>query len=270
MRRNIFSFLVITLILVSLFIYSIVNHNATQASQKSAPKDLSAAVETTIDQAQGRYGIYIKNLKNQGTYLKNETSTFKSGSLYKLKVLALTFQAIKDKKLSEDDDLSADVKDLNNYFGIAPEDAELTEGTIDFSVKSALEQMITISHNYAALILTKTLNANNLAGDITPLEIGQFFEKLYKGEIIDPENSAKMLDLLSRQQINDRIPKNLPAGTKVAHKTADIDFFEHDAGIVYTPRGDFIVVVLSETDNPTNAGEKIADISKAVYDYFNK
>ncbi len=184
--------------------------------------------------------------------------------------MVLTFQALKDKKLSEDDDLSADVKDLNNYFDIDPEDTELTEGTIDFSVKSALEQMITISHNYAALILTKTLNANNLAGDITPLEIGQFFEKLYKGEIIDPENSAKMLDLLSRQQINDRIPKNLPTGTKVAHKTADIDLFEHDAGIVYTPKGDFIVVVLSETENPTSASEKIADMSKAVYDYINK
>lgn len=270
MRRNIFALLLISVIILSLFIYSKINHQITYVNWKVKITDLSSTVETSLGQTQGKYGIYIKNLKTQETYLKNEDSTFKSGSLYKLKVMQLTFQALKDGKLTEGQAISADIKALNQYFDIPDEDAELKDGTINFTVKSALEQMITISHNYAALTLTKTLKANNLAVDITPLEIGQFFEKLYKGEVIDPENSTKMLDLLSRQKINDRIPKDLPQGTKVAHKTADIDFFEHDAGIVYSPKGGYVIVVLTESDNPTKAGEKIAEISKTVYDYFNK
>lgn len=270
MRRNIFALLLISTIILSIFIYSKINHQVTYINWKVQIADLSSIVETSLGQTQGKYGIYIKNLKTKEVYSKNRDSTFAPGSLYKLKMMQLTFQALKDGKLTEDQTISADIKALNQYFDIPDEDAELKDGIINFTVKSALEQMITISHNYAALILTKTLKANNLAVNITPLEIGQFFEKLYKGEIIDPENSAKMLDLLSRQKINDRIPKDLPTETKVAHKTADIDFFKHDGGIVYTPKGDYVIVVLTETNNPGQAGEKIGEISKAVYDYFNK
>lgn len=43
-----------------------------------------------------------------------------------------------------------------------------------------------------------------------------------------------------KQKINDRIPKFLPKEVVVAHKTGDMDYFEHDVGIVYTPKGDYI------------------------------
>jgi hypothetical protein len=46
--------------------------------------------------------------------------------------------------------------------------------------------------------------------------------------------------------------------------------FTHDAGIVYTPKGDYIIVILSEADTPSDAEDEIGQLSEAVYEYFTK
>ena len=231
---------------------------------------LSDEVHSIVKDSEGNFGIYIKNLSSGKTFTLNEHRVFDPASLYKLKLMVEVFEQIKAGKLDEDKILSADIKELNESFDIPEEDAELKTGEIDMSVGEALEQMITISHNYGALLLTKATGAQDLEEPITPKEVADFFEKIYQGKIIDHETSQEMLELLARQKINDRIPKYLPEGTKIAHKTGDLGYFENDAGIVFSPKGDFIIVVLSETKNPEEAGEKIARISEAAYKYFNK
>ena len=79
-----------------------------------------------------------------------------------------------------------------------------------------------------------------------------------------------MLDLLKKQKLNNKLPANLPEGVEIAHKTGEIGYFTHDAGIVYTSKGDYIIVVLSQSDMPSAAEDRIASISKNVYDYFQK
>lgn len=230
---------------------------------------LPRVVEKSLEGTESRYAIYIKNLKTGESYQKNETEVFDAGSLYKLWVMQAIFEKIKKGELKEDDPIEANVRSLNQQFAI--EDPEMTDGVLQFSILSAIEQMITISHNYAALALLTKLDQDTvkIPTEISAKEIGGFFEKLYQGEIIDPEYSQKMIGVLSRQKVNDRIPKLLPEGTKVAHKTADLGSSEHDAGIVFSSKGDYIIVILSESDLPQAAGEKIANISKGVYDYFN-
>ena len=97
-----------------------------------------------------------------------------------------------------------------------------------------------------------------------------FFEKLYRGELADKETSAKLLDLLNRQKLNNKLPRHLPSGTVIAHKTGELGRVSHDAGIVYTDKGEYIIVVLTESSAPLGAEERIADISKNVYTYFNR
>ena len=101
-------------------------------------------------------------------------------------------------------------------------------------------------------------------------DIALFFEKLYKGELANTQYTKEMLDLLKAQTLNDKLPKYLPKGTVVAHKTGEIDYLSHDGGIVYAPTGDYIIVVLSESSYPPGAEERIAQISKRVFDYFSK
>lgn len=244
-------------------------------------------VKNALEGTKGSYGIFIKNLKTEEFYAINEHRVYESGSLYKIWIMAVVIDQIRNGKIKEDEELNGDIKALNDKFNISSESAELTEGSIMLTVNQALEQTITISHNYASLLLAEKIKLSSVKAFLqregfnestvgtdgssptsTPYDIALFFEKLYKGKLADPKSSNKMLGLLKRQKLNDKLPKYLPSETMVAHKTGEIDFFTHDGGIVYGPKSDYIIVVLSKSDLPAAAEERIADISKKIYDYF--
>ncbi len=248
---------------------------------------LKKIVQNSLEGTKGTYGIVIKNLNTGEFYALNEHRVYEQGSLYKIWVMATAIDQIRNGKLKGDEELSGDIKVLNDKFNISSESAELTEGTITFTVNQALQQMITISHNYASLLLTEKIKLSSVKAFLqregfnesivgtdggfptsTPSDIALFFEKLYKGELANPQDTSKMLDLLKKQKLNDKLPKYLPSEAIVAHKTGEIDFFTHDGGIVYGPKSDYIIVVLSKSDLPAAAEERIADISKKIYDYF--
>lgn len=67
--------------------------------------------------------------------------------------------------------------------------------------------------------------------------------------------------------LHNKIPAGLPEGTKCANKTGETDEYQHDAAIVYSPGGDYILCIMSS--NCGAAITNIQDISATVYDYFN-
>jgi beta-lactamase class A len=245
---------------------------------------LLSVVKKSMEGTKGTYGIAIKNLKTGEEYYQNQHLSFPSASLYKLWVMAVAYDQLEKGKLKPDDVLSSSIVDLNKQFNIASESAELKEGEIRLTANQALFQMITISHNYAALLLSKKVGLTNVTNFLkansffesnigqppktTAKDIEKFFEKLYNGEIVSKKQSVTMLGLLRQQKINDRIPQELPEDIDVAHKTGEIDYFKHDAGIVFGKKADYVIVVLSKSDNPQAAAIRIAGLSKAVYDYF--
>jgi beta-lactamase class A len=247
---------------------------------------LESAVLPLVQNEQGTYAIGIKNLKTDQTYYYNENHEFETASLYKLWIMAEVYQQIGEGKLSLNQTLSDDVEDLNQKFDIDDSDAEQTEGTITDTIEGALNKMITISDNYSALLLSANVGLSNVSQFLkdnnfsnssvgTPpksnvVDMMSFYEKLYDKKLVSQNASNQMLDLLKQQAINDRIPKYLPEETVVAHKTGELDGVKHDAGIVFSPKGDYIIVLMSDTNDQTHAAEVEAKISKAVWDYFEK
>jgi beta-lactamase class A len=72
--------------------------------------------------------------------------------------------------------------------------------------------------------------------------------------------------LLSRQQINDRLPFMLPEGTLCPHKTGNLVHVVHDAGIVYGANGPTVVVALSEAvEDDDRATEVIQRLGLIAY-----
>ncbi len=245
---------------------------------------LREVVSGSLVGAQGTYGVYIKNLKTGEAYSVNDDKSFASASLYKLWVMVTAFKQIEDGRLDPEKELVQKIADINDTFHIATESAELTEGTFDLTVARAINQMIVVSNNYAALAVTREVKVSNIAKFLTEAgflssklgspptttarDIGQFYEKLYAGQLATPEDTKKMLGILKNQELNDRLPKYLPEDVEIAHKTGELDGFKHDAGIIYTPKGDYILVILSNTKDPRVAVEREAQLSKAVYAYF--
>lgn len=282
MRKAKLFFIFFSLVLITVFIFNGTKPADKQSQPSTAP--LQEAVSRTLEETKGTYAVVIKNMAAEESYFLNADKVFEPGSLYKLWVMGAVFDAINKEELKEDDVLSQDIAVLNQEFQIDRDSAELTEGTITLSVADALKQMITISHNYAAMLLAEKIKNSQIKTFIkaagfndsdlgnppvtTARDIASFFEKLYKKELVSKEYSEKMTELLKNQQLNDGLTKYLPSEAKTAHKTGDIGWFKHDAGIVFTDKGDYIIVILSESDFPPGAQERIALISKAVYEYF--
>jgi len=236
-------------------------------SEKS-DSNLSRAVDSAMNGAQSTYGIVIKNFKTKEAYFSNEKREFVPGSLYKLWVAKEAYKRVANGELKIDDEITENIADLNNYYGISDEEAEFTEGVYSMTVGEAINQMITISHNNSALALAKKLGMKNTLAVVTPLQVANFFEDLYAGKMVNATFSGQLLTILKKQENKDMISKLLPDGVVVAHKTGNVATFMHDAGIVYSPKGDYILVVLSDGDFPPGAKDRIAKVSKAVFDFF--
>lgn len=251
----------------------------------------SVKLESIVDNALGKdkdnFGVVIRNFKTGERFYLNEDKVFDSASLYKLWVMAITFQQLNLGLLNENDTLSENISQLNTDFNISSDSAQLSDGYISESIQEALERMITASDNYSAMLLTEKVQLPNISqflsdNDFNESEVGtstdnpktsakdtaSFFDKLYHDKLNNDATSNAMLELLKKQQLNGKIPKYLPENAVVAHKTGELGEVSHDAGIVYTKKGDYILVIMSKTGNSDDANEKIAEISKNVYGYF--
>ena len=247
-------------------------------------KELGKKIDEIILKADGTVGLIIKNLKTKEIVARNEHEIFEAASIYKLWIMGATAQKIADGELSLDDEMSQTVEILNQKFDIDKEAAELTEGVINFTVGNALKQMITISHNYAALLLGEKITMSFVANWIkaqgfsesktgvppstSATDIAMYFEKLYQSQLINKDSSEQMISILKLQEKNEKIPKLLPVGTVVAHKTGEMSGLSHDAGIVYAKNGDMLIVVLTDTSDQEKGNEIIANIAKTAFDFF--
>jgi len=121
----------------------------------------------------------------------------------------------------------------------------------------------------------------------TPSDIGMLLMDIYHCESgggallavypdqITPQECGRMMDLLAQNKIGVLIEAGVPEGTQVAHKHGwpDSPFqMLGDAGVVYTPGGDYVFSLFLYDDeamfwDPTS--QMFADISRAVYNYFN-
>ena len=95
-------------------------------------------------------------------------------------------------------------------------------------------------------------------------------EEIYRDRFINEKASKRCLEMLSEQKINDRIPKKLPHDITVAHKTGLEKGVCHDVGIVYTPRGNFLICVLTKHEYTSARPTKrlISRLSLLTYNYL--
>lgn len=249
---------------------------------------LKEVIDKELEGTKASYSIVINNFKTGQTYYLDEHKRYETASLYKLWVMAKVYELIRDNTLKESDILAGNVETLNKKFQIASEAAELKEGKLSMTISDALYRMITFSDNYSALLLTQKIKLSTILPYLeeneftetlispknpspytTASDVAKFFEMLYKGDLANAEYTNKMIALLKDQTLNKKLPRFLPQDTAIAHKTGELDSYSHDAGIVYSPKGDYLIVVMSKSTEPNLANNRIANISEAVYKFFN-
>lgn len=94
-------------------------------------------------------------------------------------------------------------------------------------------------------------------GTITPRDMGRFFTLLARGELVSPAASAAMRDIFRQQHYNTMLAGQLPpyytdseeSGADedliyTASKSGSMDACRNDGGLVHTPYGDYVLVLM--------------------------
>jgi beta-lactamase class A len=266
------------------------------APAPAAPAD-NAAIASIVTGAvrglAGEFGIAVRNLKTSQTFVVGD-DFYPSASLYKLAVMYEVFRQQATAGLDFGQQLTISTAEA----GESTDDDPLGAGD-QLTIQKALQLMIDVSSNAAGHALADRvgwdqinqsmaslgLNHTRLpapawqaqvsdwrhdTASTSPGDMLAFFDLLYHRQLVSPTASDQMTQILLGQQINDRIPADLPAGTRVAHKTGDLDNVINDAGIVYGPQADFILAILSRDADAGNAASAEASLARALFDHFNK
>jgi beta-lactamase class A len=76
-------------------------------------------------------------------------------------------------------------------------------------------------------------------------DLAMLLAKIYRGEVFNEANRARLLDDMKTQVYRQGIPAGIPDAT-VADKVGFLDGMLHDAAIVYGEKGDYILVIMTD------------------------
>ncbi len=98
----------------------------------------------------------------------------------------------------------------------------------------------------------------------TASDLSLFNYKLANGSLLNGEQSSKLLDAMKRQVYRAGIPAG--TGVTVADKVGFIDSYIHDAAIVYGPKGQYALTIMTSGVPWSD----IADIAKQIHNFLNR
>ena len=255
--------------------------------------EMVASLEQASDAYPGRVGIYIKDLQTGKNWEYNADRLFPSASLVKVPIMAAVFEKIKLGAITLDTQIKLTRRDRVGGSGSLK---WVRDGT-SLSVMEIVYKMITESDNTATRMLIDHVGMDYLEGNFkklglvqtnicqegmslasgrvkkdnytTPREMAELMERIYAGELVNREASEFMLEVLKHNKSRSRLRKGLPLGWEIGHKTGLLRRACHDAGIVFSPRGDYVIAVLtSEAPNYTVAKNFISKAAKLTYKYY--
>lgn len=251
-----------------------IDREVSQKRQQKVRELLDAAKEAYP----GRSAIVFIDLDSGSKVEIDPTERFESASLVKLVILAEMYRQFQVGNHKPEDKLTLSESQKRGGSGSLKNAKEGTQITLE----DLSELMITESDNTATQMLTelltlekieKSVQALGLHGTtlqrdifdfeaidsgrdnyITAQDAGDFLQQLARLEL---PGSEAMHEILERQKRNDIIGKDFATGVRVAHKTGELDSVLNDAGIVYAPRGTFILVLLSDQVGDKEAAKKV-------------
>ena len=120
------------------------------------------------------------------------------------------------------------------------------------------------------LMMDMAARNKDIENHTTADDMALILDKIYRSKIVNSNISSECMRILKQQKTRNRIPAKLPKGTVVAHKTGLERGICHDAGIVFTKNGIFLICVLTghEYNNSYRSRQLISNIALITYKYY--
>ncbi|MFH1378876.1 MAG: serine hydrolase [bacterium] len=235
-------------------------------------------------------GLIIHDLKYGFSYSSGGHEKFISASLIKLPIMCAVFKKAHEGEISLHDTIV-----LKKHHKVSGSGSlrKVAPGA-EYSIIGLIKIMISESDNTAAKMLTEHIGIDEMnrvfeemgledtnisdqsfrmtgrrvkdESYTTPYDIAGLLERIYFGEFLSNNLSAEIVEILKLPEDTSRLSRYLPEQFELAHKTGLLRGACHDAGILFTPRGDYLICVMTKQNRQYAAAKKfIAQIGKLAY-----
>jgi beta-lactamase class A len=231
----------------------------------------------------GTHGVAVFDLYSGESASLNADRRFVAASLSKLYALLTLYTAASRGELSLDDEITMRASDV------------WAEGTgvlyrypvgHTMTLRECARFLIKESDNTAEVMLNRYLGEEEIEAELdrigarstsywrpnttTPNDVLLVLKAIADPSYTSPELSAEMLDVMTGTAFEDRLPRPLPDGARVAHKIGSYKSTFSDAGIVLSAERsgvgqEYYIVVVSEGAPEGEARQTIQEVSLAAY-----
>jgi beta-lactamase class A len=221
--------------------------------------NLSQVIKQYAESYDGQYGVSFMELSTYGAKASyNDKTKFIAASTYKLYVAYSTLRRVEDGLWGWNDQVVGGQNLLACFDNMIVNSNNACAEALLFKIG---KQNVT---NEAKAIGCSDTAFNYSSIETTSADLALFLAKLQTGNILDKQASRDVLLNAMRQNVYRLgIPTGL-GGIDVADKVGFLWALLHDAAIVYSPRGTYVLVIM--TNN--SSWSTIADLAKHIEQYL--
>lgn len=224
--------------------------------------------------------IYYENINSGSNIPVNKDLKLFPASLSKLVQAVLVTKKVESGQLSWDKQLKADTSDLSSDSGTLYQ-----KGVGEYSVDELLRELLINSDNTAQNVFKHLLTVDdyisfqyetglqdlyNEKGFISAKEYSRLLRVLYTSSYLEPENSQKILELMSQSTFKDFLSQGIPSDVKFAHKYGEnvLNNIFADSGIVYIPGKPYMIsVIIKGKDSTKETRDWAASLMKEISEH---
>jgi beta-lactamase class A len=263
--------------------------------QKALWQKLESSIQEVDQHLDGVMGVAIEDLTTGDHFFLHEDEVFAQASSIKITVLANLYLQAQQGKLKLTDLYTVQSSDLVPDSDIM---GGLTPGVTRLTLRDLATMMVAVSDNSATNVLIDRVgmpNVNAMLDSLalthtrlrrkmmdlqaakegrenisTPHEMMILLDAIYHGKILNKESTADFFTMLSTNK-NSWIPRDLPAGLKIADKPGALEAVRNDSGIVFVEGRPYVICVMTSfLRNERDGEEAITKVSLDTWRMFDR
>jgi len=265
------------------------------AKQKVLWQKLEASIQQVDQHLDGVMGVAIEDLTTGEHYFLHEDEVLAQASSIKITVLANLYLQAQQGKLKLTDLYTVQSSDLVPDSDIMN---GLTPGVTRITLRDLATMMVAVSDNAATNVLIDKLGMQNVNAMLdslslahtrlrrkmmdleaakqgrenisTPREMMTLLDTIYHGKLLNKESTEDFFKMLSTNK-SSFIPRELPAGLKVANKPGELEAVRNDSGIVFVEGRPYVICAMTAfLRNERDGEDAISRVSLETWRMFDR